>query len=210
MGLTTVPYAPGAFGRDVNVPAGLCNIFLCLFMVGRLMKVFGKHICWWMAFVAVLWGVPFMLAGCRHVDDDRTPPAGVWIVFATEPEWTKYGVPAALDHREFILSEGIPAGFPYTAMMQTGYGGVLLAGDINGRPAAYDLSCPVENKPDVRIRVDDERNDAYCPRCGSRYSIYSNHGLPTEGPAADSDNPYALRKYTIAAGPNGEFRVVRP
>ena len=88
MGLTTVPYAPGAFGRDVNVPAGLCNIFLCLFMVGRLMKVFGKHICWWMAFVAVLWGVTFMLAGCKHVDDDRTPPAGVWIVFATEPEWT--------------------------------------------------------------------------------------------------------------------------
>ncbi|MDE6529108.1 MAG: hypothetical protein K2L78_08690, partial [Muribaculaceae bacterium] len=64
--------------------------------------------------------------GCKHVDDDRTPPAGVWIVFATEPDWIKYGVPGALDHKAFILSEGLPQNFPYTAMMQTGYGGVLL------------------------------------------------------------------------------------
>ena len=147
---------------------------------------------------------------CKHVDDDRTPPAGVWIVFATEPDWIKYGVPGALDHKAFILSEGLPQNFPYTAMMQTGYGGVLLVGDINGRPAAYDMSCPVENKPDVRISVDDEQHDAYCKKCGSRYSIYTNYGLPLAGPAADSDNPLGLRKYAVTSGPNGEFRVVRP
>lgn len=150
------------------------------------------------------------IAGCKSVDDDRTPPAGVWIVFASEPVWTTYGVPAALDHNEFIMSEGLPENFPYTAMMQTGYGGVLLVGDINGNPAAYDMSCPVENKANVRIRVDEERNDAYCPECGSRYSIYSNYGMPTEGPAADDDHPYGLSKYTVASGPNGEYRVVRP
>jgi len=161
-------------------------------------------------FMAACAAMVVLSAGCKHVDDDRTPPAGVWIVFATEPEWIKYGVPAAIDHKEFILSEGIPQNFPYTAMMQTGYGGVLLVGDINGRPAAYDLSCPVENKPDIRIRVDNENNDAYCPQCGSRYSIYSNHGLPVAGPAADDEHPYALRKYNVAAGPNGEYRVVRP
>ena len=160
--------------------------------------------------VAAIMSLVFILAGCKHVDDDRTPPAGVWIVFATEPGWTKYGVPSALDHKMFILSEGIPQNFPYTAMMQTGYGGVLLVGDINGRPAAYDLSCPVENKPDIRIRVDEDKHDAYCAKCGSRYSVYSNYGLPTAGPAADSDHPYALRKYTVAGGPNGEYRVVRP
>ncbi len=160
--------------------------------------------------VAAIMSLVFILAGCKHVDDDRTPPAGVWIVFATEPEWTKYGVPSALDHKMFILSEGIPQNFPYTAMMQTGYGGVLLVGDINGRPAAYDLSCPVENKPDIRIRVDEDKHDAYCAKCGSRYSVYSNYGLPTAGHAADSDHPYALRKYTVAGGPNGEYRVVRP
>ncbi len=150
------------------------------------------------------------LAGCKHVDDDRTPPSGVWIVFSTQAMWTEYGVPGALDHREFIISEGKPQNFPYTAMMQTGYGGVLLVGDINGSPAAYDLSCPVENKPDVRIKVDEEENDAYCPKCGSRYSIYSNYGMPLSGPAADPDHPYALKKYNIAGGPNGEYRVVRP
>lgn len=162
------------------------------------------------AVVASVTAMAAWSVGCQQVDDDRTPPAGVWIVFATEPEWALYGVPSALDHKAFILSEGLPQGFPYTAVMQTGYGGVLLVGDINGRPAAYDMSCPVENKPDVRIRVDDDRHDAYCGKCGSRYSIYSNYGLPTAGPAADKDHPYALRKYTVAGGPHGEFRVVRP
>jgi len=151
-----------------------------------------------------------MLTACKHIDDDRTPPAGVWIVFATEPMWTTYGTPSALDTRRFILQEGLPQNFPYTAMMQTGYGGVLLVGDINGRPAAYDLSCPVENKPDIRIKVDEEHHEAYCPECGSRYAIYSNYGQPLAGPAADKKHPYGLRKYTIASGPQGEYRVIRP
>lgn len=151
-----------------------------------------------------------LLTACQHIDDDRTPPAGVWVVFATEPVWTKYGAPAALNHKTFILSERIPQNFPYTAMMQTGYGGVLLVGDINGNPAAYDLSCPVENKQDIRIKVDEEKHEAYCPKCGSRYAIYSNYGQPLSGPAAEKDKLYGLKKYAVAGGPQGEYRVIRP
>ena len=151
-----------------------------------------------------------VLSGCNSVDDDRTPPAGVWIVFASEPVWTRYGTPGALDHKQFILPENVPSDFPYTAAMQTGYGGVLLVGDINGNPAAYDLSCPVENSATVRIVVDEDHNDAYCPKCGSRYSIYNNYGQPISGPAADKSHPYGLRKYAVTAGPQGEYRVIRP
>jgi hypothetical protein len=150
----------------------------------------------------------FAISGCNSIDDERTPLVGVWIVFTTQDMWTTYGVPGALDHRRFILSEGIPQNFPYSVAMQTGYGGVLLVGDINGNPAAYDLSCPVENKTTVRIHVDNETNDAVCSTCGSHYSIYNNYGLPTEGPAAKQG--YALRKYAISAGSNGEYRVIHP
>lgn len=157
-----------------------------------------------------LCAIAAVLSGCKSVDDDRTPPAGVWIVFPFQHDWTQWGVTAALQHREFVLPLGIPQGFSYSAASQTGFGGVMLVGDINGMPAAYDMSCPVENRSDVRIAYDENLNDAYCARCGSRYSVINNYGQPTAGPAADSSHPMGLRTYNIAAGPNGEYRVIRP
>lgn len=147
--------------------------------------------------------------GCKHVSDDL-PPAGVWIVFPFEHDWRTWGVTAPLQHREFILSERLPQGFNYSAASQTGYGGVLLVGDINGAPAAYDMSCPVERKPDIRVAYDEDRNDAFCAHCGSRYSVINNYGQPTAGPAAERDDYRVLRTYNIATGPNGEYRVIRP
>lgn len=64
-----------------------------------------------------------VLSGCKSVDDDRTPPAGVWIVFPFQHDWTQWGVTAALQHREFVLPLGIPQGFSYSAASQTGFGG---------------------------------------------------------------------------------------
>ena len=146
------------------------------------------------------------LSACHHIDNKRTPPAPVWIAFQTQSIWEKYGVPGALDHKRFIKEQGIPeAGF-FTASSQTGYGGVLLVGDILGRPVAYDLSCPVENRPDIRIKVDEQTNDAYCEHCHSRYDIYSNYGTAVSGPA--DEYGYGLTIYMVGPGPNGEYRVI--
>lgn len=146
---------------------------------------------------------------CKHVSDE-IPPAGVWIVFPFEHDWRTYGVTAPLQHQEFILSERLPENFPYTASSLTGYGGVMLVGDINGNPAAYDMACPVEKKSDVRIVYDEDRNDAFCRKCDSRFSVINNYGMPTSGPAANPDDVRKLRTYSIQAGPNGEYRVIRP
>ncbi len=159
----------------------------------------------WKFGVSLIAGL-LMLAACNHVDDKRTPPAPVSISFNTEHDWTEYGTPGALDHKTFIKGVTVPGGLPQTALMQTGFGGVLLVGDINGDPVAYDLACPVENSKDVIIKVDGDTNDAYCPRCRSRYAIFSNYGHPLSGPAAESD--YGLTKYWVGPGPNGEFRVI--
>lgn len=159
-------------------------------------------------FVLILVGA-FSMESCKEVHDD-IPPAGVWIVFPYQHDWEKWGVTSIPDHKEFILSEGLPKGFNYSAAAQTGFGGVLLVADLNGAPAAYDLSCPVEKSQNVRIRYDDDRHIAVCDKCGSEFDVITNYGNPLSGPAKDDNYVRVLRKYNIATGPNGEYRVIRP
>ena len=146
------------------------------------------------------------VASCHHIDDDRTPPAPVWVPFTSQAVWELYGVSGALDYKEFIKPLGVPSPSFFTAISQTGFGGVLLVCDINNTPLAYDLSCPVENRSDIRVKVDAEDHQAYCEVCHSRYEIFTNYGTPVAGPAAK--HGYGLTKYLVGSGPNGEYRVI--
>lgn len=145
-------------------------------------------------------------SSCKSLDDDRIPPAPVRITFPTVAEWQIYGTPGATDYKRFIKSEKIPSNYPWTALTETGYGGVLLCSDVHGAPVAYDLSCPVEIRPDIRIIVDNEAMNAYCPKCHSVYDIFTNYGQPLSGPAAEDG--YGLQKYYVGAGAAGEYMVV--
>ena len=145
-------------------------------------------------------------AGCHSVDDDRIPPVDVYIPFNSQPEWTVYGVSGACSHKRFIKQDRIPADFPYPAMSYTGYGGVLLCTDIHGTPVAYDLACPVEVNPTVRVVINSEKLEAECPVCHSTYDVFANNGIPTGGVAA-SDG-YALRRYRVGAGASGQYMIV--
>lgn len=149
-----------------------------------------------------------LLPGCHKIDHNRLPPAPVHLVFQTVADWNLYGTPGAMDSREFIKTNDmrVPANYPYTALNQTGFGGILICGDVYGAPCAYDLACPVEMKADVRIRVDRETNKGVCDRCGSTYDIFSNYGYPLSGPAAE--HGYGLERYYIGAGRNMEYMVV--
>ncbi|MCM1517306.1 MAG: hypothetical protein NC117_01515 [Pseudoflavonifractor sp.] len=140
---------------------------------------------------------------CESIDDERIPPVSVRIDLSNIGLWHTYGVPGALDHREFIrnATPPVPIDFPYTALTYTGFGGILLVGDISGAPVAYDLACPVECKADIRIRVDAAASDAYCPVCGSHYDIFSNRGYPTSGPAAK--DRYGLQVYHVTPKDDG-------
>ena len=138
------------------------------------------------------------VAACHHLDDDRIPVMPVNIVFATPADWDVYGVHGALSYKSFIREQRVPRNFPYTALTYTGYGGVLLLCDVRGVPQAYDLSCPVEHKADVRIAIDeDDEFLARCPTCGSTYDVFSLTGHPVGGPAAKDG--YALRRYSVGA-----------
>ena len=148
-----------------------------------------------------------ILASCHEVDDDRIPFAPVHIPFATQAQWEIYGVTGALQHRRFILDKGEPSGFPYNVQCYTGFGGVLLCSDVYGNPVAYDLACPVERNKNTLIIVDNDAANAYCPVCHSVYDVFSNFGIPLSGEAAQ--HGYGLRRYSVTAGINGGYRMVR-
>ena len=136
------------------------------------------------------------VAACGYNDHVRTPPAPVFLRFATINEWQQYGPGAnPLDFDYYIKSERLPKDFPYLATNETGYGGVLLAVALTGQPVAMDLSCPIENSQTIRVRVDTKSQHAVCPKCGSRYFVFENYGRAVSGPAAEKE--LELRRYNV-------------
>lgn len=145
-----------------------------------------------------------VVGGCKSIDDMRLPSAPVNIVFQSLGMWEKYGVTGAMQYRTFIKSERIPYDYPYSVSSYTGYGGVLLVSDYFGTPIAYDLSCPVECKPNVRVIVTGE-NVAECPVCHSTYGIFEGLGRPLSGIAYDRG--YGLTRYVVAPTGAGGYQI---
>lgn len=158
--------------------------------------------------------LPLMAAGsCDSVDDERIPAYAVSIDIRGAGKWNTYGVAAFGSSRRFILPLRQPAGFPYSSTSATGYGGVLLICGLDlftataDSPLAYDLSCPVEAKPDIRVEIEGELYEAVCPVCGSRYDVTMNGGAPISGPAASGERKYALRRYSCLPATDGGYVI---
>lgn len=163
----------------------------------------------------VLLAATAFLSGCHSVDDDRIPTYAVAINLSDIGSWNTYGVAGFGDHRRFILTTGLrePAGFPYSQQSATGYGGVLLISGMDpfttatDLPLAYDLSCPVEVKPDIRVEIEGDLYEAVCPVCGSHYDVTMGGGAPLSGPAATGDYRYGLRRYRCIPSGNGGYII---
>lgn len=152
-----------------------------------------------------------LVCSCRAADDNRIPSFPVSLNLASASMWDTYGVTAFGDSRTFIKALGEPRNFPYTDKSATGYGGLLVVSGVNpytseaGVPMVYDLSCPVEAKPDIRVRMQTDADIpfAVCPVCGSHYDVVELGGAPTSGPAR-SDR-YSLRRYDARPGQYGGY-----
>ncbi|MCM1163383.1 MAG: hypothetical protein NC339_03955 [Muribaculaceae bacterium] len=149
------------------------------------------------------------VCGCDSINDDRIPYAEVYLNFPTVADWNIHGVKGDAAAYNIYVKQGnirIPANFPYTDLDRTGYGGLLLVNDVMGNSLAYDLSCPVEARPQIRIHVPTGESYAECSTCGSTYDIYTNHGLPRSGPAADKG--FALQRYSVTSGGALNYKIV--
>lgn len=156
-------------------------------------------------------------AGCgQRVDNRRLPAYPVDINLSGSGMWSTYGVGGVGMWREFIKSKNVPAGFPWLANTFTGFGGVLLVGVDPASvfadaawpyaPMAYDLSCPVEADPEIRVYVDDSSFEAVCPVCESRYTLMAGGG-PVAGPAVQLR--YGLEPYNCMGSPMSGFIITR-
>ncbi len=158
-------------------------------------------------YISLLTAILLMVvtAGCTHYED-RIPPSAVRVAFPTVGDWNTYGISGAYSHTIFIKEERVPSHFPYTALSETGFGGILLTTDMHGAPHAFDLACPVELRRDVRIVVDPEKIEARCPVCGSTYDVFDNFGMPLSGPAKQHE--YRLARYNVGPGGAGEYMLI--
>lgn len=155
-----------------------------------------------------------LLASCHQLNNERIPAMAVNIDLSNQGIWNSYGVHGPGQYNYFIFTESFrePAGFPYTYNSATGYGGVLLIGGQNVftgdvGPLAYDLSCPVERLPDIRVFVDHDTMEAICPVCESHYNVIGANGAPISGPAVEMK--YALTPYSCYPTQLGGYIITR-
>lgn len=62
-------------------------------------------------------------------------------------------------------------------MEAIGYGGVLVVHAFNDQFYAYDLACPYEANPAIRVEVDELSLSAVCPKCKTSYDVFSETGF---------------------------------
>lgn len=141
---------------------------------------------------------------CSRIDSFRIPYFPVHIDLDNTGLWNTYGVSGVGTSRTFIRELKVPANFPYTQLTYTGYAGVLLICDINNEPLAYDLACPVEVSSNTRVFINDKL-EAECPVCGSRYNVIEAYGAPIYGPAVDKK--YGLQRYVTVPTSLGGYLI---
>lgn len=154
------------------------------------------------------------LPSCSQVDESRLPSLPVSLNLGDPGVWHAYGVSSFGQERRFVFGGGerIPTGFPYTDRDATGFGGVLLTQGIDPfsggetGPLAYDLSCPVEGRRDIKVGIRGEGFDAVCPVCGSRFDVVTGAGAPVSGPAAENPR-VGLRRYVCQPTASGGYII---
>ncbi|MBR5240442.1 MAG: hypothetical protein IKW05_00750 [Muribaculaceae bacterium] len=157
--------------------------------------------------ITLLFIILTICSGCSDLSNDRIPLTSVRIeVTLAQQQKSEYwaNVPATF---VTFLKPNIPYGFPYTISATTGYGGVLQVCGFDNELFAYDLSCPFEHNPNIRIAIDDITLNAVCRECGSTYDVFYGSGAPIDGPSAA--NGYALRKYNITyISSTGSYMII--
>ncbi len=81
-----------------------------------------------------------------------------------------------------------------------GFGGILVYSGFDGNYFAFDLACPHEVDPKVRV-IPNDVGQAECPVCGSIYDISYGIANPVKGPAKET-----LRRYKTAL--QGDLLVI--
>jgi nitrite reductase/ring-hydroxylating ferredoxin subunit len=78
---------------------------------------------------------------------------------------------------------------PFTAIERIGYGGILVYTGFEGEYYAFDMSCPYEHQPTIRV-YPNGLGQVICEGCGTVFDISYGVGNPTSGKTKE-----VLKKY---------------
>jgi len=80
---------------------------------------------------------------------------------------------------------------PQHVSQYLGYGGILVFHTIDGKFCAFDMSCPYEAQPDVRVHCDNT-GIARCDSCQSAFYVGDGNAFLIEGKAQ-----FPLKQYAV-------------
>lgn len=143
-----------------------------------------KHI-----FIIISLLTVFIFQSCKNDDQLRIPDVPVYYTIdfrLGDPQGFRY-----TSYKTLTITQ------PIKATDRIGYGGLLLIniplGSSSGSAdyAAYDLCCPYEADPRIKVIPGEPRSDqAQCKVCGSVYDIGNKVGNPVSGPST-----WSLKRY---------------
>lgn len=121
-----------------------------------------------------------LLGACRQAEEPAVPIAPVHLqVNLNAAEYHPLASPAGM----------VAVSTPATSADRLGYGGLLIVRSLTEAEFyAYDLSCPYEAQPSVRLAPHDL--EVKCSTCGSRFDVLYGSGSPISRPATTP-----LRRY---------------
>ena len=94
---------------------------------------------------------------------------------------------------------------PELSSDRLGYGGLIVVYtyDETEPYCAFDVTCPNEATPTIRISEPDDLLICTCETCGERYNLMFGLGTPMDG-----ISKYGLKKYTAYIDPNNDQYII--
>lgn len=74
-----------------------------------------------------------------------------------------------------------------------GFGGILVNIDYQNKYCAYDLACPYEVDPTIRVYPTENGMQAVCRECGSVFEIWNGTGMVSKTPSKWNLKRYQVR-----------------
>jgi len=134
-------------------------------------------------FVSFAWVV--LLTGCEDNYVSSIPDYPVFIDI--DLRLAPYNTTLKNNNNSYELFEQPRMGKELTE--RVGYGGVIVYADFEGKFCAFDLACPHESLPSVKVKPNG-LGQLVCDSCGSIYDISFGIGHPTTGPSKEGLKRY--------------------
>jgi nitrite reductase/ring-hydroxylating ferredoxin subunit len=120
--------------------------------------------------------------GCENDEQRRIPDAPVYLELDLTGRYSTFRNPYDTVVYDYNT--------PKTVKDYIGFGGILVNVGYDGNYYAYDLACPYDVDPGIRVYPDRSGMKAICKSCGSEFEIWNGTGMVSKKPSK-----WNLRRY---------------